>query len=111
MVSSGYLVIFHQLIKQIMDLRAQTREVVIFLLKECSSKMESDFFIFDSVKKQIALFNDRFAFDAETGKFYEISLIPGREIVLRSIDNEELEILIQNPWFMNRLVEICEPKQ
>lgn len=110
MKTSGYFVMFQELINQIMNLRAQTREVVTFLLKECSVKMESDFFVLNGIKKQISLFSDRFAFDTETEKFYEISLIPGREIVLRSIDNEELEILIQKSWFMERLTKICEPK-
>jgi hypothetical protein len=111
MKTSGYFVMFQELINQIMNLRAQTREVVTFLLKECSVKMESDSFVFDGVKKQISLFSDGFAFDTETEKFYEICQIPGKEIILRSIENEELEILIQKTWFMNRLIEICEPKQ
>ncbi|MFA5870741.1 MAG: hypothetical protein WC842_02550 [Candidatus Paceibacterota bacterium] len=111
MKTSGCFTMFQELINQIMNLRAQTREVVTFLLKECSVKMESDFFVLNGIKKQISLFGNRFAFDTETGKFYEICQIPGKEIILRSIENEELEVLIQKTWFMNRLIEICEPKQ
>ncbi|RJQ25278.1 hypothetical protein C4565_08550 [Candidatus Parcubacteria bacterium] len=104
---SGYFFISRRLLDEIRQLRAQTLKDVLYILSECADGMKKEMCLCEDVEKEIFIFADALAFDLCEKRFYKIinsSSSKKRSITL--LEDEDIELILQRPRFMERLEEI-----